>query len=52
MIALMDLHRKWLSEVQYRPACDALEEEFVLAAAIAAPVGEDLKKNFEPTRTR
>jgi DNA-binding transcriptional regulator YiaG len=33
------LHEKWKNDLEYRKAYDALEEEFALAAAIAAARG-------------
>ena len=34
MARITDLHKKWLKEPKYRKAYEALEEEFVLAAAV------------------
>ncbi len=36
MTKLNKLHEKWTEDPEYRQAYDALEEEFALAAAIAA----------------
>jgi ribosome-binding protein aMBF1 (putative translation factor) len=35
MTKIKDLHRKWMKDPEYRKEYDALEEEFVLAAAVA-----------------
>jgi len=34
MARLVDMHKKWLKEPKYRKAYEALEGEFVLAAAV------------------
>ena len=34
MARVADLHKKWMKEPKYRKAYEALEEEFVLAAAV------------------
>jgi hypothetical protein len=38
MTKIKDLHRKWMKDPEYRKEYDALEEEFVLAAAVARHV--------------
>jgi transcriptional regulator with XRE-family HTH domain len=35
MTKIKDLHRKWMKDPEYRKEYDALEEEFVLAAAVS-----------------
>ena len=34
MARISDMHKKWMKEPKYKKAYDALEEEFVLAAAV------------------
>ena len=34
MARITELHKKWLKEPKYRKACEALQEEFVLASAV------------------
>src|ERR1035437_214226 len=34
MARITELHKKWMKEPKYRKAYEALEEEFVLAAAV------------------
>ena len=34
MARITELHEKWMQEPKYRKAYEALEEEFVLAAAV------------------
>ena len=40
MTKLKALHEKWSNEPAYRAACDSLEKEIALAAAIARARGE------------
>jgi transcriptional regulator with XRE-family HTH domain len=35
MTRIMDLHKKWMKDPEYRKEYEALEEEFALAAAVA-----------------
>ena len=34
MARIADLHKKWMKQLKYRKAYEALEEEFVLASAV------------------
>jgi len=57
MTKLKTLHEKWTRDPSYRKACDALEEELALAAAIANARGrtgltqEEVAKRMHTTQS-